>query len=382
MAGVHRSQFTEAMKKEMYSYFWENYNETPPRYQDIFEVVPGDSAYNKFTSAIGLGELLEKPEGEDLQSDAPMESYTIIVKHRSFGRLVRFSKETIDDTKQLSNILMGTVGTWGAQVPRTKEKFYSKLFRYGAYDAGHAVFNNAITGVIDDASADKIYDDVPFFDTAHPDKVGNTYINYTSSRALTHDNLKTTYVTYTTVNNRDERGDIVELSPDTLLIPPALRFTAQVILNTTLLPGGHDNDINVLSSIVSPMEWAYLDDLDGWFLGKAKAGLMATNREEPTLDFWQDETSKDYFASIFTRFGGNITNWRFFQLFQVLSQGLPSLKGVVKNRVNSGNTPTNVRTILSQVWKETSLKVQRLIDEAKSIFFDMPVTLTRAPCSA
>ena len=319
MAGVHRSQFTEAMKKTAYAYFWERYDDTPPMFEELFEVVPSDAAYEKFTSAIGLGELLEKPEGEDLQTDAPIESYTIVCKNRSFGRIVRFSKETVDDTKKLDNILAGTVASWGRQVPITKEKFYAKFFNEGAKTAGNDVFNNTITGVVDDASTNLIYDNKAWFATNHADKVGNTYANYTASRTLTHANLKTTYTTFTSVNNRDERGDIVDITPDSLLIPPALHFTAREILETTLIPGSQDNDINSLRTIVTPIKWSYLTDTDGWYLMKNREGTMATDREDPTLDFWQDETSKDYFASVFTRFGGCITNWRYHYACNIAS---------------------------------------------------------------
>lgn len=289
---------------------------TAPKYEELFEVVPSDAAYEKFTSAIGLGELLEKPEGEDLQSDAPMESYTIVCRNRSFGRLIRFSYESIQDAQKTGNLLMNSVGTWGKQVPITKEKWYAKFFNYGAYDSvpsTHDVFDNSITGVVTDSSgSSKIYDGYPFFDTAHPDKVGNTYTNYTASRSLSHDNLKTTYLTYVNTNNRDERGEIFDLLPDVLLIATGLKFTAQEILNSTLIPDSMDNTTNVLSAIVSPMEWAYLDDSDGWFLGKKKNGLMATDRQDVMIDFWQDETNLDYFASIFTRWGGVVTNWRYW----------------------------------------------------------------------
>ena len=44
MAGVKRSQFTEAMKKDSYEYFWESYPEVPPVYESIFEVVQSDAA--------------------------------------------------------------------------------------------------------------------------------------------------------------------------------------------------------------------------------------------------------------------------------------------------------------------------------------------------
>jgi hypothetical protein len=319
MAGVMRNQFTEAMKKDLYRYFWEKYDETPPVYDMLFDVVTSDAAYERFTSAIGLGELLEKPEGEDLQADAPMESYTIICKNRSFGRLVRFSYETVEDAKKIDNMVMTTVGTWGRMVPITKEKFYAKFFNYGAYTAGYDVFDNTITGVVDDPSGDLIYDGDPFFSTSHTSRAGTSYGNYTASRALTHTNLQTTWETFHQTNNRDERDQIISLSADTLLLPPALKFTAQVILETTLIPDSAENDVNVLKAILQPVEWAYLTDADGWFIGKKKAGIMATDRQDVALDFWQDETSKDYFASIFTRFGGCVTNWRFWYACNISS---------------------------------------------------------------
>ena len=44
---------------------WEQYTEIPPVYEQIFDIVPSSAAYEKFNSAIGLGDLLEKPEGEE-----------------------------------------------------------------------------------------------------------------------------------------------------------------------------------------------------------------------------------------------------------------------------------------------------------------------------
>lgn len=194
----------------------------------------------------------------------------------------------------------------------TKEEWYAKFFNYGAYTAGHAIFNNTMTGIVTDPSGAEIYDNEPFFDTAHPDKVGNTYSNFNTSYSLTEANLKTVYNQYTITNAKDERAEFIELTPDVLLIPNALKFTAQEILNTTLIPNSMDNTINVLHTIVEPMAWRYLTDADGWFLGQKQKGLMATSRETANLDFWQDELNKDFFASIIERWGGTITNWRSF----------------------------------------------------------------------
>jgi hypothetical protein len=44
MSGVKRSTFTEAMKKQTYTWFWEKYDVTPPKYEQIFDVVQSDAA--------------------------------------------------------------------------------------------------------------------------------------------------------------------------------------------------------------------------------------------------------------------------------------------------------------------------------------------------
>jgi hypothetical protein len=311
MAGTHRSQFSEAMKKNMYPWFWEAYPEEPAVYEEIAEVVPSDGAYTQFTSAIGLGDLLEKPEGEDLQADSPIESYTIVCKNRTFGRTVRFSYESIQDAYKGGNLLQSTVGSWARSLVNTKEKFYSSFINRGAYtDGSDDPFDNSITGTISDSSGDKIFDNCPWFYTAHPDKVGNTYSNFSASNSLTAANLKTVYNTFTTTNNRDERGNVISWLPDILLIHPALRFTAQEILNSSLIPTSGDNTINVLSGIVRPVTWAYITGTDDWVLMKAKVDMLATERQDIILDFFMDEYSKDYFATCLVRWGGVIRQWR------------------------------------------------------------------------
>jgi len=310
MAGVRRSEFTEAMKQDSYGWYFESLDEIGTVYDQLFEVQESSAAYEQFTSAIGLGDLLEKPEGEDLIADSPMESYTIICKNRTFGRQTRFTYETVKDAQKVSDMLKATVGTWGKSVSRTKDKWYVDFFNKGALTAGHDIFNNTITGVITDPSGNLAYDGNPWFYSAHPDKVGTTYANYSASNPLTHTNLKTVYETYTITNNRDERGQIITLVPDTLLINGANLFTTKVILANTAIPGSMDNDMNVLAGIVNPLVWARLTDSTGWYLMKAKQNLMALNREDVVIDFYQDETSKDYYATIMLRWGGAVTNWR------------------------------------------------------------------------
>jgi len=264
----------------------------------------------KFTVAVGLGDMLEKPEGTALKADNPLEAWTVVCKNRTFGRKVQFTYEAVEDAQKVDNFLKTSVGQWAESVDRSKDRWYVKFFSKGAFTAGHAVFNNTIPGVVTDSSADMIYDGQAFFGSAHPDQVGNTYNNTAGSTNLTHTNLKTYYETYTSTNAFDERGNEIVMEPDVLVIKPDNLFNARVILANTAIPGSADNDINVLAALVDLLVWRRISGTAIWILGKKKYGLMATERQGPVIDFYQDEETKDYFATIFLRWGGCVTDWR------------------------------------------------------------------------
>ena len=310
MAGVMRNEFTEAMKQTMYDWFFQKYVEIAPTYAQLFNVVPSNAAYEQYTVAVGLGDLLEKPEGDDLRADTPMEAWTVICKNRTFGRQVRFSYESVEDAQVVSNLLKSTVGTWSEAVDRTKDRWYCRMFNKGGVTTGNDIFNNTIPGVVTDSSGAMIYDGQGFFGNSHPDKVGNTYDNLEASTSLTHTNLKSAYTKYTYTNAYDERGNEIENMPDVLVIRPDELFNARVILANTAIPGSFDNDINVLAAIVDLLVWPRLDTANVWYLGRRKAGLMATDRQGPKMDLYQDETNKDFYATLFVRWGGCITDWR------------------------------------------------------------------------
>ena len=52
---------TKVVSNKNDTWFWESFPEKPPVWADLFEVIPSRAAFEQFTSAIGLGELLEKP---------------------------------------------------------------------------------------------------------------------------------------------------------------------------------------------------------------------------------------------------------------------------------------------------------------------------------
>jgi hypothetical protein len=305
------------MTRDMYGWFLEKYDTFAPVYPQIFQVEQMASGYDQTTTGLGLGQLSERKEGDQIISSNLLEGYTAVCKARTFSDSYWMTMEFVEDTpaEKIANILRGYAQTWGEGVVATKEAFAAKFFIHGAKTAGHDVFDNTITGVVTDPSGDLIYDGKPFFAASgnnHPAKDGSTYYNSLGALNLSAANIETAYTLMTTTNNRNERGEIIQIMPDTLLIPPALHFSAKTILESELLPGGANNDKNVVQNLVQPIEWQYLTDTNAWILGKRQKGLKFYERKAPVIDFYQDEKDKKFYATIDTRFGAVVDNWRYW----------------------------------------------------------------------
>lgn len=311
-----RNQFTELLQKDTYKWTLEAYNRHQTVYDKIFNVVPSTSAFEKSTTGIGMGQLREVPEGNDILESNLMEGYTVYGKNRMFGDSYKITLQMVEDTppEKIGNITQSISKTWGDGIVATKETFAAKFFNYGGYTAGHDVFNNTITGVQDDPTGDLGYDGKPFFALSgnnHPAKSGSTYYN-SLALALSSTNLQTAYNIMAVTNAYNERGEKIEIMPDVLLIPPDLRFTAKTILESDNVVSSANNDINVTKGIVTPVEWHYLTDTNAWFLGKAKSGLTWMERKQPVIDVYQNDMNKNYYVTIHARWGAYMDNWRFW----------------------------------------------------------------------
>ena len=312
-----RSEFTELMTRDMYGWALEVFQQLQPVYPQIFDVRTITSGYTKSTTGIGLGQLSERKEGDSIVASNPLEGYTPVGKVRTWSNSFFLSQEFVEDAdpNKLANSMKGFTQSWARGVVNSKENFASDFFNKGGFTAGHDVFNNNLTGELSDPEGDLIYTGKPFFALTgnnHPAKDGSTYFNSGGALSLSSTNLITGYQRMTNSNNFDERGEKIALRPDTLLHPSALTFTAKTILESDRIVGSANNDINVTQNLVQPLEWQYLTDTDGWFLGVKKQGLVFLERKSPVIDFFQDEKDKKFYATIDARWGAYVENWRFW----------------------------------------------------------------------
>ena len=305
---VTRNDFTEGLKKQAYSYFFESYDFTPTIYTSIYREEPSTAGYEQGTSVIGVGQLVEKPRNEPISYQKIQEGWTTYGDNHTYARGVEFEMEMVDDHQRISGLVQQAAKSWGEEVRRTKEVFYATAFNQGGKTAGHDFFKNPIAG---QNAGGLLYDGKPLFNLANnlrASKTGGTYFN-SLALAFSLANLQTAWNLMVATNNRDERDEIISLRPDVILYPPALKFTIETILET-VTTGGANLEKNILAGILKPIQWDYLTDTDAWFILKTGFGLVAQNRQEPVIDFYQDEDTKSYKMNVYCRFGARFDNWR------------------------------------------------------------------------
>lgn len=317
MAQATRSQFTEAMKADMYAYSEEAMESLPTVHDKIFLVKDAKGAYDKQTSLIGVDSLREKPETEKIVFSSPMEGWSPVITYKTYANGLEISMETqMDSEDKIPNMIAKLAAGWTEMYVDGKEEFAADFFNKGGLTAGNSIFNNSKTGVVDDASGDLVYDSFPFFNLVGNERPltpggANSYYNGLAL-SLSDTNLEIAYLRATSTNNVSSRGKKKAMRPDILVVPSALSFTADRILKSTNVIGSGNNDINTMQNILQKVEWQYLTDTNAWAIGKSKKGLEFHNRMGLTFDFWYDETTKAYLASAMARFGAAVTDWRYW----------------------------------------------------------------------
>lgn len=124
-----------------------------------------------------------------------------------------------------------------------------------------SVFNNAF-----DATNFAGADGQALVDGAHPyspQKAGTTQDN-SFALTLTKANVRT--VREAMMAFTDDNGNQVAVTPDTIVVPPALEDDALEITRSLLDPTSANNTINPQAGRFSTVTWHYLTDSNAWFM--------------------------------------------------------------------------------------------------------------------
>jgi phage major head subunit gpT-like protein len=244
----------------------------------LFNVIPSSKASEYFLGVGGMSDW-NTYEGA-IEYDDTEQNYKTTLTHEEYVKGFKVERKLVDDDQY--NVINVRPAQLAMSAARTREKHAA------------SIFNNAFS------SSYLGGDGQPLCESAgHPYSPSNasTQTNeYTTGYSLTYDNVVT--VRRLMREFKDDRGEMVAINPDTILVPPELEETANRIVNT--MNGGSpqvpdqvnyaDNFINRVG--MRTIMWDYLTDANAWFMidsRLARQHLLWIDRTP--LEFALDPTS-------------------------------------------------------------------------------------------
>lgn len=228
------------------------------------QVFPIDTSQRQFEDFQGVGEVGTAGFNEFAKTGrVPYDEFELgwktRLEHRRFAQGIVIERELIDDNLYadagIPKSITGKVTKLADAAAVHREKSAASLFTNAFTDSGVDAEGFPIAGA----------DSVGLCSTAHPATPTNSSTQTNEGTlSLTGGNLTTTALLMREFT--DDRGELINVHPDTLLVPPELEETALQIVGTDRVLGSNNNDININKGRYNVVAWDYLTDSNAWFV--------------------------------------------------------------------------------------------------------------------
>ena len=247
---INRAQLVKELVPGLNALFGLEYARYADEHTMIFDTESSDRAYEEEVMLSGFGEAAVKGEGAAVKYDTAQETWTARYVHNTVALAFSLTEEAMEDN---------LYDTLSARYTRALARSMQQTKQIKAAN----VLNNG-------------------FSTTYPGGDGKPLMT-TDHGTLTAGDLKNELTTAADLNEtsmeqalidlagfKDERGLKVNAQAQRLIVPPALQFIADRLLNTPGRVATADNDINAIRNMgMIPDGYAvnhYLTDTDAWFL--------------------------------------------------------------------------------------------------------------------
>lgn len=274
------SNWAELLSPQLTEAFYLGFSDDGRRQSQIPAIFGTRDSQRAFEEHLGAGVL-----GSDgwnfeasgrVQYDERNKGFLKRYTHSEFAKGIMVQRKLIDDN--LTDIAFDDARALGDSAFRKREK------------GAASIFNNAFsaTGVGPDGMPNAGPDGVALCSASHPRSGADSAVQSNAgTSALSATNLGTTRILHQKVT--DDRGDLMDVMPDELLVPPELEDTAIVAGRSAQVPGSGNNDVNPQAGRFRTIVWHYLTDPTNWFVfdsGRRRRSLLWYERIP--LEFAQD----------------------------------------------------------------------------------------------
>ena len=247
---INRAQLVKELEPGLNALFGLEYDQYEDEHTMIFDTESSDRAFEEEVMLSGFQEAPVKPEGAPVTYDTAQESWTARYTHETIALAFALTEEAMEDNLY-DSISARYTKALARSMNQTKQVKAANILNNG--------FSTTYPGG----------DGKPLLTTDHPTITGGDVKNEPSTAAdLNETSLENALIDIAAFV--DERGLKVNVKARRLIVPPALQFVADRILNTPGRVGTADNDINAVRNMSAvPDGYAvnhYLTDTDAFFL--------------------------------------------------------------------------------------------------------------------
>ena len=260
----NRANFADLLTPGFRKIFDDAFKEEPLMMDSLFHIESSEKDTEKDSGVTGFGLAQLTAEGAPINYDDPISMYDKTYTHVKYTLGFKVTREAVEDD------LYRIFGKKPAQLARS--------MRRTAETQAASVFNNAFSTSYLGGDAK------PLASTTHPRADAGTAQSNASSTGITlsETNLETLRVALE--GQLDDRGQIIDVTADTLLVPRQLNKTAHLIIDSTMRQGTADNDANFYKGMFDTKVWKYLTSTTAWYLiDKSQHQLNWFWRERPTF---------------------------------------------------------------------------------------------------
>jgi len=249
--------------------------------------------YNQGTGSLGMMDEWEASNNQVSYEDVN-KGYKATYIHKKYSKGLTIERELVEDDqygeiKKKVRLLTQTV-------------YYTRQY-YGAL-----IFNQAFNATYAGPDA------VALCSASHPNSpVDATVQSNVGTGVLNATNLELARLAMK--GWKDDKGNLLAITPDTLLVPPGLRKAALVIADSTGEPDTSDNNINIWKGSVNVIECDFLTSSTAWWLldrERMAAFLHWYDRRKAKLEMDKENFNSEVAAyKTVARFKAGFDDWSF-----------------------------------------------------------------------
>ena len=247
---ISRNQLVKELEPGLNALFGLEYKQYEQEHTAIYTTESSDRAFEEEVMLSGFAQASVKPEGSAVKFDQAQETFTARYTNETIALAFAITEEAIEDNlyDRLASRYTKALARSMAQTKQVKAA---------------APLNNGLPGGTFNSG-----DGVTLFNTGHTTIAGSFSNTLATAADLNETSLEQSMIDIAALT--DERGLKIAAKATRMIIPSALQFTADRLMNSAGRVGTADNDINAIRNMgMIPGGYSinhFLTDTDAFYL--------------------------------------------------------------------------------------------------------------------